>query len=197
MVRKAFLVGINDYAPIGPSEHDLHGCVEDAKDMANTLVIAGFPATSIRLCTNSRATKKGIMDGLDWLIKGTEKGDSLVFYYSGHGSQVPNIDLSGDDVEIDRMDEILCPHDLDFARQIYVKDDDLRAIFKKLSAGVNLEVILDSCHSGTATREILDPLKPADGNGIINNGVIKRSRYIEPPIEYTFHKMIPFRFFIR
>lgn len=55
-MRKAFLVGINDYAPTGPSEHDLHGGVEDAKDMANTLVIAGFPAASIRLCTNSRST---------------------------------------------------------------------------------------------------------------------------------------------
>lgn len=55
MVRKAFLVGINDYAPTGPSEHDLHGCVEDAKDMANTLVIAGFPATSIKQCTNSHS----------------------------------------------------------------------------------------------------------------------------------------------
>lgn len=56
MVRKAFLVGINYYAPTGPSEHDLHGCVEYAKDMTNTLVIAGFPAASIRLCTNSRST---------------------------------------------------------------------------------------------------------------------------------------------
>jgi len=36
------------------------------------------------------------------------------------------MDLHADDVEIDRMDEILCPHDLDFTRQIYVKDDDLR-----------------------------------------------------------------------
>lgn len=33
------------------------------------------------------------------------------------------MDLGADDVEIDRMDEILCPHDLDFARQIYVKDE--------------------------------------------------------------------------
>jgi hypothetical protein len=32
-------------------------------------------------------------------------------------------------------------------------DDDLKNIFFKLPAGVHLEVLLDSCHSGTGTHE--------------------------------------------
>jgi hypothetical protein len=35
----------------------------------------------------------------------------------------------------------------------YIVDDDLNAAFSKLPAGVHLEVLLDSCHSGTGTRE--------------------------------------------
>jgi hypothetical protein len=33
-------------------------------------------------------------------------------------------------------------------------DDDLKAVFSKLPAGARLEVLLDSCHSGTGTREV-------------------------------------------
>jgi hypothetical protein len=163
---KAFLVGINDYAPVGPSEQDLSGCVNDVEDVANTLIICGFESKNIRISTNRRATKQGILKGLDWLIKGAKKEDSLVFYYSGHGSQVVDTDKD----EIDRKDEILCPHDIDFYAKTYVADDDLRNLFSKLPDGVNLEVILDSCHSGTGTRE-----------------PDKKIRFLKPPFDYTFH----------
>ncbi|KAE9446983.1 hypothetical protein C3L33_21141, partial [Rhododendron williamsianum] len=42
-----------------------------------------------------------------WLMEGCQSGDSLVFFYSGHGSQVPDFD--GD--EADGFDESLCPVD--------------------------------------------------------------------------------------
>jgi len=150
--------------------------VNDARDMANTLVVCGFAAANIRLCTDRCATKTGILGGLQWLITGAKRGDSLVFYYSGHGSQVA--DTSGD--EIDRKDEILCPHNINFADKIYISDDDLRGIFSHLPAGVNLEVILDSCHSGTGTRELvtLGGLPEENRVGI---------RYLEPPLDFTFH----------
>gem|GEM_PF-4030710 len=47
MTKKAFLVGINDYSPVGTGGKDLNGCVNDVCDMANTLVICGFPANKI------------------------------------------------------------------------------------------------------------------------------------------------------
>ncbi len=172
MVKKAFLIGINDYAPAGQSELDLNGCINDVRDMANTLIICGFPSSNIRLCTDKRATKAGILKGLNWLISNAKDGDSLVFYYSGHGSQVA--DISGD--EVDRKDEILCPHDIDFETSVYISDDDLQTIISKLPAGVNLEIILDSCHSGTGTRDLISPEE--------NKSKI---RYMPPPIDFTFH----------
>ncbi len=176
MSKRAFVVGINDYAPAGPGGSDLKGCVGDAKDMANTLVICGFAPGTIRLCTDRCATKAGILSGLKWLMTGAKKGDSLVFYYAGHGSQV--VDISGDE-EADRKDEILCPHDVNFADKVYISDDNLREIFSTLTAGANLEVILDSCHSGTGTRELAVQRDLSEENKV---GI----RYLEPPIDFTF-----------
>jgi hypothetical protein len=176
MIKKAILIGINDYRPAGAAGPDLNGCVNDVKDMANTLVIAGFEPRNIRLCTDRSATRDNILKGLGWLTADARTGDSLVFYYSGHGSQVA--DTNGD--EVDASDEILCPHDIDFARRVYLTDDDLRQIFVNLPADANLEVILDSCHSGTATRDIASVLSVAER-------MRTRKKYLAPPIDYSFH----------
>jgi len=168
MAKKAFLVGVNDYAPVGPGGPDLNGCVNDVKDMATTLTAPGFvpsnPST-LRICTNARATRANIMNGVKWLVTGAQSGDLLVFYYSGHGSQVA--DLEGD--EIDKLDETICPHD--FATAGMIKDDDLRQALAGVKPGVLLEVLFDSCHSGTATRNPTSGFTP---------------RFIPPPLDYGF-----------
>lgn len=177
MGKKAFLVGINDYAPIGHSIYDLNGCINDVRDMANTLVICGFPPESIRLCTDNFATKEGIMAGLEWLLENTSKDDSLVFYYSGHGSQIS--DINGD--EIDYKDEIICPHDIDFTKKVYISDDDIRDLLSKYASNnLNLEIIFDSCHSGTGTRESIALQQMSETCKI-------RFRYLKPPVDLTFH----------
>jgi len=175
MTKKAYLVGINDYRPSGSGGPDLNGCINDVKDMANTLVICGFEPRNIRLATDRSATRENIMKGLAWLTAKAAGSDSLVFYYSGHGSQVA--DTNGD--EVDASDEILCPCDVDFARRTYLADDDLRACLSILPSGANLEVILDSCHSGTATRDLcaLGDLERAR----------TRKKYLAPPVDYSFH----------
>jgi metacaspase-1 len=174
--RKALLVGINDYAPVGAGGPDLRGCVNDVRDMANTLSALGIvPATpgAMQILTDARATKAAILNGFKWLITGAKKGDVLVFHYSGHGSQV--IDVSGE--EPDKKDETICPHD--FATAGMIKDDDFRALLTGLPAGVNLDIILDSCHSGTGTRE-LAALAAAPKEHSVTY------RYVEPPIDWGF-----------
>jgi hypothetical protein len=175
MTKKAYLVGINDYRPAGVGGPDLNGCINDVKDMANTLVICGFEPRNIRLATDRSATRENILKGLTWLTVKAEGGDSLVFFYSGHGSQVADAD--GD--EVDASDEILCPHDIDFARRNYLADDDLRSLFANLPAETNLEVILDSCFSGTATRDFATHQIP--------ERMRIRKKYLTPPVDYSFH----------
>jgi metacaspase-1 len=149
MAKKALVVGINDYAPIGTGGPDLSGCVNDAQDMANTLVICGFPAANIGILTNQNATRANISNRLRALVTNAIAGDSIVFYYSGHGTRVANI---GVDFEVDGLDEAICPHD--YASAGVLRDDDFKTIFTALRPGVNLEVIFDCCHSGTGTRAI-------------------------------------------
>lgn len=175
MAKKAVVVGINDYAPTGTGGPDLNGCVNDARDMANTLVICGFTPANIRILTNQNATKANIVSYLNWLLSSSTTGDSLVFYYSGHGTRVANI---GTDLEIDGLDEAICPHNYTTAGVL--RDDDFKTIFDtKLKPGVNLEVIFDCCHSGSGTRKL-----EIDEFGEFSNESV---RYIPPMLEDEFY----------
>ena len=81
---------------------------------------------------------------LRWLIEGCRAGDSLVFYFSGHGKQ--EVDLNMD--EIDGYDEALCP--VDFEHEGNILDDEINAtIVRPLAYGAKLHAIIDTCHSGT------------------------------------------------
>jgi len=150
MAKKALLVGINRYPDPG---NELKGCVNDVLLIRETLEKHfGFADPGgIRLLTDARATTAAILDGLAWLTSDAAPGDSLVFHYSGHGSQVP--DKNGD--ERDGQDEILCPFDLDWRRPL--TDDDLAAAISGVPRGALLTVILDCCHSGTGLREPAAP----------------------------------------
>lgn len=177
MTKKALLIGINDYAPGGAGGPDLRGCVNDVRDFANTLnamsIVPAVPS-NMRILTDARATRAAILSSFRWLLTGAKRGDVLVFYYSGHGSQV--VDVSGD--EADRRDETICPHD--YASAGMIKDDDLRSLLAALPPGVNLDVVMDSCHSGTVTRA------PALTVDELMEEPTFANRYIEPPLDYGF-----------
>ncbi|MBB4807122.1 hypothetical protein HNP38_002426 [Chryseobacterium defluvii] len=175
-MKKALIVGINDYAPIGSGGPDLNGCINDARDMANTLVICGFNPSKIKILTNQNATRANILNYLKTLVNSSVKGDSLVFYYSGHGTRVANI---GADLEVDGLDEAICPHD--YASAGVIRDDNFKAVLSKLKPGVNLEVIFDCCHAGTGTR------KMDLGLDLDLELTYETARYIPPMLEDEFY----------
>jgi metacaspase-1 len=146
MTKKALLVGINRYPDPADS---LKGCINDVRMIDEALrEHYGFTEEgAVRILTDERATTAAILDGLSWLTRGTVPGDSLVFHYSGHGSQVP--DRHGDEGS-DGLDEILCPYDLDWDRPL--RDDDLAEACAGVARGALFTVILDCCHSGTGLR---------------------------------------------
>jgi hypothetical protein len=85
---------------------------------------------------------------------------------------------------------------MDF-RDTFVSDDELSKIFKSLPKGVNLEVLLDCCHSGTGTREL--KLKIENRVEVVDTGAfstleeldksstILTPKYMEPPFDVAFH----------
>ena len=74
----------------------------------------------------------------------------MYFHYSGHGSQVE--DLNGDEKD-DGLDETIVPQDGRSGDVRDITDDELDALFARLRAK-NALIVLDSCHSGTATRSL-------------------------------------------
>jgi len=180
-MKKALLVGINRYPDPG---NGLKGCVNDVHQMAETLKNRlGFPGDgNMRRLIDARATTKAILEGLAWLTAGASPGDSLVFHYSGHGSQVP--DKNGDE-STDRLDEILCPYDLDWKRPL--TDDDLAAACAGVPQGALLTVILDCCHSGTGLRGFALPGNLRDPASLVRaappvhpGGAIPRGNFVRP-----------------
>ncbi len=163
MAKRAVLIGINKYQVPGS---DLNGCVNDVKNLSSVLkTYYGFQDKDITTLTDLKATKKAMQAAIQKLIKSGKKGDTLLFHYSGHGSNVP--DDNGD--EADRRDEILCPTDLDWKDTL--RDDWLRKTLNKLRKGVNLTVIMDCCHSGTITRAVTPPDAP------------RRERFLPCPLD--------------
>ena len=76
---------------------------------------------------------------------GCRDGDSLVFYFAGHGLSIEQA-CSGD--EIDGRDESICP--LDFLKEGKILDNYINStIVGPLKKGVTLHAIVDACHSGT------------------------------------------------
>lgn len=150
MAKRALTVGINQYR--GLPGNNLSGCVNDAHNLARMLSdVYGF--AHVDTLADAEASRCGILDALEDLTESAQPGDELVFAYSGHGTQTA--DRNGD--EPDRMDEALCPADLTDANwnRTLIVDDELSARFLRLPAGVNLTVIMDCCHSGSITRDIV------------------------------------------
>lgn len=147
-VRRAVIVGVNRYK--NPA-HNLLGCVNDALMVGGMLMEEfDFEKEDIRLVVDERATGDNIRARLAWLVDGAGPGSVLVFHFSGHGSQVR--DREGDELD-DGMDEIICPHDMNWDDPF--TDDELAAVVGSVAEGVNFTLILDCCHSGTGTREVV------------------------------------------
>lgn len=203
-VKRALLVGINRYKAVP----GLQGSVNDVETMREILITRwGFQPRNITMLTDENATRDRILTTLVELVRVSGPQDTLYFHFSGHGSQVQ--DLNGD--EEDGLDETLVPQDGRSGDVKDIVDDELDAIFSKLRARSTL-IVLDSCHSGTATRalDIRARSVPQDMRidlyrtgvtGTTTRGIqpIKRSRFVvmggaadneealDGPVEGTYH----------
>ena len=151
MNNKALLVGINAYT--NPS-NNLRGCINDIVDMEYFITFKNkvYPKENIRTLTDSKATKKGILAALNWLLLGASAGDQILFQYSGHGAQIPSHNPA---IEKDGLDEIICPYDFsgEDASETAISDKEFASIFAKIPQGVHFVWISDSCHSEDLSRK--------------------------------------------
>ncbi|MDH5547663.1 MAG: caspase family protein [Gammaproteobacteria bacterium] len=145
-MHRALIVGLNQYPD---SDMCLEGCVNDSYLMSATLQGIGFDAENIRMVLDSRATRKGIADRLEWLLDDARPGDKRVFYYSGHGAQLASY---GEGDKVDRMDESLVPYDFDWSDEKAFTDDQFYEMYSQLPYETQFMSVFDCCHSGGLTR---------------------------------------------
>jgi hypothetical protein len=148
----ALLIGIDEYSNLA-DRFQLGGCVNDVKLM-NRLLIEKFQFApqNIRVLIDKNATRQNIIDEFEgFLIKNAQEDGQALFYYSGHGSRMT--DLNSD--EPDAYDETIVPYNSRDKKKkvIDIPDDKLRELLWKLTQKCkNVTFILDCCHSGSGVR---------------------------------------------
>ncbi|QYK42738.1 MAG: caspase family protein [Paracoccaceae bacterium] len=164
---RAVLVGVGDYLHL---DADLRGPPHDVALMARVLTGRGVPGGSIEALISAPdlpdlptgvvsglPTRAGVLAAMDRLAGASRPGDTVLFYFSGHGSQAP--DRDGD--EVTGMDQILLPADARGWRgatgdvENAIVDDELQVWARGLlERGVRVVGVIDACHSGTGFRAV-------------------------------------------
>jgi len=174
-------------------------CYLDTRNMRATLTAPryGFADADVLVLDDLKATRAGqpvpglaaTREGMiaafrGHLIAQARPGDVVVFLFSGHGNQIadqPKGQPGGGD-EPDGYDEAFVPYDYagtpEGDAKAYFRDDDLALLLKELKAKMagpdgkvqgSINLIVDSCHSGTVTRGI----RIAKGRGAVAQGPIE------------------------
>jgi metacaspase-1 len=125
----------------------LVACEKDAHAMAKIAKAQGIRKR--RLLLTPDATAANVTQALAEAAAKLKPGDLLFLTFSGHGGQLPDWDFE----EKDDLDETWLLYD----RQLV--DDELYALWRAFQPGVRILVLSDSCHSGTATRELPTPAR--------------------------------------
>jgi metacaspase-1 len=162
---RAVVVGVSDYLTL---DSDLKGPSNDARLMAETLIARGVTPANITVLTSDptglpegtptgQPTHDEILSALTTASEASTSGDTIVFTFSGHGAQAP--DLSGD--EGGGYDELLLPADATGWKgavgsvENALVDDDLQDWAQSaLAKGVQVIGLIDACHSATGFRAV-------------------------------------------
>ncbi|HET8737043.1 MAG TPA: caspase family protein [Pricia sp.] len=151
----ALLVGIDQYRdPVTP----LGGCVNDIKKIETYLVKQKDHFNPlIHTLTDTEATKTNLVAGFREHLSKARKKDTVLFYYSGHGTQ-EDADAVFWQGEADRKMEALVCYDSVIVengtpRIHLLADKELRFLLHETARNQpHIVTIFDCCHSGGNTR---------------------------------------------
>ena len=167
--RYALLIGIDCYLPNQlpgrGSYPSLGGCVRDINYVEEFLThklgmkdecILKLTATSTGETKPPEPREKwptyeNIVAAFQKLGDMAQPGDQVYIHYSGHGGRTKTAypDLKGKN----GIDETLVPTDIGNSEARYLRDVELAHLLKTMvEKGLIVTIVLDSCHSGGATR---------------------------------------------
>ena len=193
----ALLIGIDRYLPNqlpdGSSYESLHGCVRDInlveallKNMLKVPKAQIFKLVASHVNGSTQPseqlpTYENMVTKFKELTKIAQPGDQVYIHYSGHGGRsvtaYPN--LKGKNA----VDESLVPMDIGNPQARYLRDLELAKLLQSMvDKGLVVTLVLDSCHSGGATR---GGIKNAGVRGLSKNIVDTTPRPTESLVAST------------
>ena len=159
-------VGIRKYK-YAPVWAELKGAVNDVVEMRKVLEGERYkiPSANIVTLTDDEATKEAILKTFRAHLTAktrehfekTKNRDAVVmFQFSGHGSQAP--DLDGDEKDDGKDETFVTVDSQDLpGKNFDITDDEIFALTSELRQWTdNIVYIFDSCHSGSGTRDSED-----------------------------------------
>ena len=132
---------------------NLDGSLNDVESVHQILASPkfGFAKNNIHIVEEEKATRDGILQAMKkYLLDEPSRGDTVVFYYAGHGSQRYN---SLTDKPF-HLDETIVPSDAG-SGAFDIRDKEIARLFNQIvDKGILLTAVFDSCHSGSIARGI-------------------------------------------
>lgn len=145
---------------VGADTGGLAFCKHDVQRISDVLRMkSGLQESNTRLLLGADASYQGFNSGIQWLAASTQPEDTVMIYFSGHGSSVkdrPPID------EEDGKDELIVLYpgvqkgmstEAMIRQKILLIDDEINVLMKKIPARKKI-LVVDSCHSGTISKEL-------------------------------------------
>ena len=169
--KLALLVGINNYQNFD----NLKGAITDIHLQKELLVNRfGFNPNDILTVSDEseiKPTREGILQAFEeHLIKQAKPGDTVVYHFSGHGSQV----FEQDSPFENNLRSTFVPNNRSISltgNQKQVSDITSKTLFLLMSniETENITVVLDSCYSGGGKRGNLNIRSTEGGKRYISN----------------------------
>jgi hypothetical protein len=161
--KRALLIGIDTYEPKGkavakpsgmaqlknagetsrwdlPTWINLDGSLNDVESVHQLLASPkfGFAENNIHIVTQEKATREGILQAMKkYLLDEPSRGDTIVFYYAGHGSQRYN---SLTDKPF-HLDETIVPSDAS-GGAFDIRDKEIARLFNQIVDRLLAEFLL-------------------------------------------------------
>lgn len=160
----ALLIGIDGYIP-NPMYKNLKGCVRDINLVGDyflktlkipsekiiKLISPNPEISDLTVTPDLLPTYENIVGNFHAITQLAQAGEQVCIYYSGHGGRATTIYPELKDT--DQLDEGIVPMDIGDENGRYLRDVELATLLKRMTdKGLVVTVILDSCHSGGATR---------------------------------------------
>ncbi|KZV82915.1 hypothetical protein EXIGLDRAFT_754684 [Exidia glandulosa HHB12029] len=176
----ALIVGIDVYKHRSGFDN-LTGAVADADDVCDFITTTLPVDAQVSILRNEQATRTAIIGALSAMKTNDDikRGDPILIFYAGHGAEVPAPRRWPQS-----MMQMLIPHNFlpshpSTPEQRGILDVTLGRYLEQLAKakGNNITVILDSCHSGSGTRDS-SPL------GVMSRGFKLPASYaIDPDVD--------------